>query len=122
MAKHPLNLALRFILEMAGLTVFGIWGWSWGEGWWRILPAVIVPLLFATFWGVFAVNEDPSRSGKTVIPTKGVVRLFLEFTFFGLAALALFDMNLKSTGIVFALVVLFHYAASYDRIIWLLKH
>lgn len=122
MSKHPLNLALRFLLEMVGLAIFAIWGWHRGEGWWRFLPAVILPLVFATLWAIFAVNEDPSRSGKTVIPTPGVIRLILELTFFALATLALFDFDYKTYGIVFVAVVLFHYAISYDRIFWLIRH
>lgn len=122
MGKHPLNLALRFLLELAGLAVFGIWGWHWGEGWWRFLPAIFLPVVFATMWAVFAVEEDPSRSGKTVVATPGVIRLIMELAFFSLATLALFDLKYNTAGIVFALIVFFHYALSYDRIGWLLKH
>ena len=122
MGKHPLNLALRFLLEMTGLTIFAIWGWHWGAGWWRVLPAVFLPVLFATLWAVFAVNEDPSRSGKTVVPTPGVIRLFLELAFFGCAVLSLFDLKYNTMGIIFASVVLAHYALSFDRIIWLFRH
>ena len=122
MGKNPINLALRFLLEMAGLAIFAVWGWNWGSGRWRFLPAIFVPLVFAALWGIFAVNEDPSRSGKTVVPTPGVLRLFLELTFFTLATLALFDLGLKTQGTVFAIVVFIHYAISYDRIMWLFKH
>lgn len=122
MGKHPLNLALRFILELATLSVFAIWGWNWYADWRRVLPAVFLPLFFAVLWGVFAVKNDPSRSGKTVVPTRGVMRLFLELVFFGLAALALFNLEWKTMGTVFALLLVFHYSISYDRIIWLLKH
>jgi len=122
MGKHPLNLALRFLLELAGVAVFAIWGWHWGEGWWRILLAVIVPVFFATLWAVFAVNEDPGRSGKTVVPIPGVLCLVMELAFFGLATLALFNLEYRTMGIVFAVVVLFHYAISYDRMVWMLRH
>ncbi len=122
MGKHPLNLALRFFLELTALAVFAIWGWNWGTGWWRTLPAIIIPLIFAVLWAVFAVKDDPSRSGKTVVNTPGVFRLFLELAFFGLATLALFDLDWKTPGIVFAIVVIMHFAISYDRVIWLLNH
>lgn len=122
MGNHPLNLALRFILEITALAVFVIWGWNLIAGWQRVLPAVLLPLLLATLWGVFAVKNDPSRSGRTVVPTTGAVRLFFELVFFGLATVALFDLELKTLGFVFAAVVVFHYAISYDRIIWLLRH
>ena len=122
MGKNQLNLALRFLLELAALAIFALWGWNWGIGWWRFLPALFIPLFFAAFWGIFAVKDDPSRSGKTVVPTKGVVRLLLELLFFALATLALFDLGFNVQGIVFAIVVLTHYAVSCDRILWLLKH
>lgn len=122
MGKHPLNLALRFLLELAGLAIFAIWAWSVSSSWWRLPVVIFLPLLFASLWGIFAVKGDPSRSGKTVIPTKGTVRLFLEFLFFGLAILALFHLQFKTPGIVFAILVFVHYALSYDRIAWLLKN
>lgn len=121
MGKHPLNLALRFILETAALAVFAIWGWNLYADWRRVLPAVFLPLFFAVLWGVFAVKSDPSRSGKTVVPTRGAIRLFLELAFFGLATLALFNLEWKTLAAVFAIVVVFHYVISYDRIFWLLK-
>lgn len=121
MSKHRVNLALRFILEITALIVFAIWGWNKGSGWWSVLPAIGLPVFFATIWGVFAVKGDPSRSGKTVVPTKGSFRLLLEILFFGLAALALFDLGFHLTGVTISILVLLHYVFSYDRIVWLLK-
>jgi len=40
---------------------------------------------------------------------------------FALPALALFLVGFKEFSIIFAAVVAFHYAISYDRIGWLLK-
>ena len=77
---------------------------------------------FAAMWGVFAVKDDPSRSGKTVIPTSGIIRLILELVFFGLAAWALFDLGYLKTGFAFSFLVVLHYALSFDRILWLIKH
>jgi hypothetical protein len=121
MSNHPLNLALRFILEITALVVFAVWGWNSFTGPWRILAAIGLPVFFATLWGVFAVKGDPSRSGKTVVPTKGFVRLLLEILFFGLAALALFDLGFNTTGLAFSVLVLLHYGFSYRRVFWLLK-
>jgi len=64
MRNHPLNLALRFLLEMGALVVFAVWGWNNFPGLWSILAAIGLPVFFATLWGVFAVKGDPSRSGK----------------------------------------------------------
>jgi hypothetical protein len=121
MRNHPLNLALRFLLEMGALVVFAVWGWNSFTAPWHILAAIGLPLFFATLWGVFAVKGDPSRSGKTGVPTPGWVRLLLEFLFFGLAALALFDLEFNTTGLAFSFLVLLHYGFSYRRVVWLLK-
>lgn len=121
MSKHPLNQALRFILEMMALVVFAVWGWNSFPGAWRIVAATGLPVFFATVWGVFAVKGDPSRSGKTVVPSRGIVRLLLEFLFFGLATLALFDLGFNMAGLAVSVLVLLHYTISYQRVVWLLK-
>jgi hypothetical protein len=121
MSNHPLNLVLRFLLEMGALVVFAVWGWNSFPELWHILAAIGLPVFFATLWGVFAVKGDPSRSGKTVVPTPGWVRLLLEFLFFCLAALALFDLGFNIAGLVVSILVLLHYGFSYRRVVWLLK-
>jgi hypothetical protein len=120
MSKHLLNLALRFLLEIAALIAFGVWGRKAASGWWGILAAIGLPVFFAVVWEVFAVKGDPSRSGKTVIPTKGVVRLILEILFFGLAALAFFDLGFNVAGLALSILVLIHYVFSFDRVLWLI--
>lgn len=121
MSSHPLNSALRFLLEIASLVIFGIWGWYFGNGIWAYLLALGFPLLAASIWGVFAVRDDPSRSGKTIIQTPGILRLIIELTFFGIAGWALFSIDFEVLAIVFCLFVLIHYLISFNRIIWLLK-
>lgn len=121
MGKHPINLAVRFLLEIAALFVFAYWGWEQFMGWKGVLLAVALPLCGAFMWGVFAVKNDPSRSGKTVVKTRGIIRLLIELEFFALAALALFNLDIKTWAIVLSVLVLLHYAFSYDRIIWLLR-
>lgn len=65
--------------------------------------------------------EDPSRSGKAPVPVSGVVRLVLEIVFFAFAAWALFALGAEQAAWVFGGLSLFHYAISYDRILWLIK-
>jgi len=72
-------------------------------------------------WGVFAVPNDPSRSGKTVVATPGLIRLILELVLFGVSAWMLFDLDFQKLGWIFSIAILIHYATSYDRIAWLLK-
>ena len=121
MSKHPLNNAVRFILELGGIITFGIWGYHQSEAGMRILLAVILPLGFAVSWGVFAVRDDPSRSGKTVVQTPGVIRLILELALFATAAWMLINLGYSLSGWIFGGVVVIHYIFSHDRIAWLLK-
>ena len=76
----------------------------------------------AVLWGVFAVPNDPSRSGNTIVDTPGVVRLILEFAFFAFATWAFYNLDYKTTAKVFGAIVVVHYLISYDRINWLLNH
>jgi hypothetical protein len=120
-SKHPVNLALRFLLELAAIFAFGYWGHALAGGGMKILLAILFPLLFALLWGIFAVRGDPSRSGKTVVQTPGIVRLFLELLLFGAAAWMMLDLDYTLIALVFGSMVATHYILSYDRIAWLLK-
>ena len=122
MGSHPINLAVRFLLELAALGSAAIWGWQTGTESMRLILAIGLPLALAVIWGVFAVPGDPSRSGKTVIPTPGFLRLILELAFFGFAVWALRDSGYKELALYLGIVTAFHYLLSYDRIRWLLRH
>jgi len=117
MGSHPVNLALRFLLELAAWASIGYWGWSEHTGLLRPALGVGLPLLAMVLWGTFRVDGDP---GAAPVPVPGLLRLALELAEFGLAAWLLVDAGHATLGIVFALVVLLHYAVSYDRIGWLL--
>ena len=49
MGSNPINLAVRFILERAGLVALGWWGWNQGEGVLRFLFALGIPFLADEF-------------------------------------------------------------------------
>jgi hypothetical protein len=121
MSKHPVNMALRFILELAALVSVARWGFQLSDGAIRIVLAILFPVSFALIWGIFAVRNDPSRSGKTVIPTPGIIRLFLELGLFAAAAWMLFDLGFNTLAWSFLLALLVHYVSSLNRIRWLLK-
>ena len=121
MGNHPFNLALRFILEMVALASVAIWGWTQHQGLLRYALVIGLPLTFALIWGIFAVPGDPSRSGKTVIKTKGLIRLILELVLFGLAVLAFYTSELETYAFVFGILILLHYLISYDRMAWLIR-
>lgn len=118
MGQNPLNLALRFALELAALSAFGYWGWTRFDGALRFIPAIGLPLLAAAIWGSFRV---PGDGGKPVVRVPGVVRLLIEIDFFAAAVWCLFDADAAQAGWLFGLVTLFHYIISYDRILWLVK-
>ncbi|MBX3054137.1 MAG: YrdB family protein [Caldilineaceae bacterium] len=121
MGSNPINLGVRFVLELIALAAFGRWSWKQSDEWLRYLLVLGIPLLAALLWGTFAVPDDPSRSGKAPVPVPGVVRLLLELFFFALAAGALLAAGAGTFGWLYALAVAVHYALSYDRIRWLLR-
>jgi hypothetical protein len=121
MGFNPINLALRFILEIAALFALGYWGWTQHEGYWRFVWTIGLVVLAATIWGTFAVPDDPSRSGKAPVPVPGTVRLIIELALFAAGTWAFFAAGRPLLGLALGILTLIHYALSYDRIIWLLK-
>lgn len=118
MGSNPLNLALRFFLEIAALMAMGYWGWQQSETWTRFLLAPFVPLLAAVLWATLRVPNDP---GKAPVAVPGIVRLLLELVFFGFAVWGLFDAGATTWGWVIGVAVVLHYLLSYDRVLWLLR-
>lgn len=118
MANNPINLALRFILELAGLFAMAYWGWTQHTGILRYLWTIGLPVAAAAIWGVFRVPNDP---GKATVAIPGWLRLVLEVIYFGLATWAFYTAGQNSWGLIFAVIVIIHYAISYDRILWLIK-
>ena len=121
MGSHPLNLAIRFLLEVCALFVLGWWGWRLRDDGWRIVTALAVPLVAAALWGTFAVPGDPSRSGSAPVVVPGAFRLMLEFGFFASATWTLFNLGFRRAAAFFAAAIVVHYLLSYDRIRWLIS-
>jgi len=117
MASHPLNLGVRFLLELAALAAYAYWGWAAHEGIWRWVLGIGLPLLAAALWGTFRVPNDP---GHAPVPVPGVVRLLLEAAYFG-GAVALLSTLRPTPAVVLGGLVVLHYAASYDRVAWLVR-
>ena len=118
---HPINLTLRFLLELAALGGLGYWGWTQHAGLPRWMLGIGLPIAAAVLWGTFAVPDDPSRSGNAPIPTPGWLRLVLELLLLGGGAWALAAAGQNTAAWIMAVITLLHYAASLDRITWLLK-
>ena len=121
MSTHPLNLAFRFILELAALFAMGFWGWTQHQGFSRFLWTIGLPLIFAILWGTFAVPDDPSRSGSAPVAVPGFLRLLLELIIFAIGVWCFFAAGQSTWGWVLGAAVLLHYILSYDRILWLLR-
>lgn len=119
MSQHPLNLALRFALELAILAAVGIWGWTQHEGFWRTLLAIGLPLIAAALWGAFRVPED---HGKGLVRVPGFARLALEAALFIAAVAAFAASGWWTAASIFGVLAALHYLASYDRVIRLLRH
>ena len=122
MGSHPINLTIRFLLELIALITTGIWGWKQSDDWIRFILAFGIPIIVAGIWGTFAVPNDPSRSGKAPITVPGIVRLAIELAIFALATWTLHDFGSTRISWIFSIIVAIHYFISYDRIMWLIKH
>jgi len=121
MSNHPVNLLIRFILELLCLFSSGFWAWVNYDNALRYVLSFGIPVLLAFLWGTFAVKNDPSRSGKAPVPVAGWLRLLMEFAFFSFGIWASYKSGYVLASILFAVIILLHYLVSYDRIIWLLK-
>ena len=121
MGSHPINLTIRFLLEVIALLAIGIWGWNQSDDWLRFVLSFGLPIILAIVWGTFAVPDDPSRSGKAPVPIPGTLRLAIELVFFLLATWAIFELGYSNLAWAFGAIVAVHYLISYDRIVWLLK-
>jgi hypothetical protein len=121
MSSHPLNLALRFLLEIAALVAIGYWGFDQHSGIWRFVIGIGGPVIAAALWGIFAVPGDPSRSGEAPVPIPGVLRLILELSLFAFAAWALYNAGSTLLAAILAGTTIVHYVLSYDRVTWLIR-
>ena len=121
MDANSINLGVRFLLEVASLISLGAWGWSLGEGNLKFIYALAIPVFAMVMWGVFAVPNDPSRSGAAPIPVPGLIRLALEISLFTVAIFSLISIRQLTLAWMLGIVVSVHYIYSYERILWLLR-
>lgn len=113
MSNHPLNLVIRFLLELALLVIYFYWPYHYLAGIPRIALCILLPLSGAALWAIFKVPGDP---GPAIVPIPGGLRLLLEATLFALAYYMLFSLGQYNWGRIFLLITIVHYAVSYDRI------
>jgi hypothetical protein len=70
MSQNALNLAVRFLLELAALYAFGRWGWNQRADFMRYVLMIGLPLIAATLWGVFRVPGDASANGNAPVAVR----------------------------------------------------
>ena len=93
------NLALKFLLELAMLAAFGVWGATVGDGAASVLAAIAAPAAAIVLWAIFAAPRSKRR-----LPT--AARIPFELVLFGLAAAALAAAGHWTAAVVFAALVL----------------
>ena len=118
MSANPINLLLRFLLELAALFAIGYWGWTRHEGIWVPVLGIGLPLIAAAIWGIFRVPGDPREAPVAVA---GPVRLLIEAVFFISAVALLAAANQPAAATVLGVLLVLHYLASYDRVLRLLR-
>src|ERR1700748_2825638 len=89
-----LNLALKFVLELAAFAALAWWGGTVGHGVVSVLVAVAAPLAGVVVWGRWAAARGERR-----LPVAR--RVPLELCVFALAALAVGTVSVTA-GIVLA--------------------
>jgi len=96
----PINLAIRFIVELVAVGIFGYWAWTVAgpglPGW---VAAGIAIAVFVTVWGLFlapTAERGLSRTQKDVLGTAGLL----------IAAVALAVIGETTAAAIYAVVVL----------------
>ena len=118
---HPVNLAFRFVLELASIVALAMGGYALGTGSLRWVLAVLLPVVAMTAWGTFNVPGDKSRNGAPAVPVPGLMRLLVELDVFAAAVVVGWFAN-PTFAIALGIGVIIHYALSIDRIKWLLHN
>ena len=112
MNTNPINLTVRFLLELVMLFVLCLWGWHVGNDWMRYAYAILFPVAAATVWGVFRIQNDPKPAP---VETPGIIRLTLELWLFTLTVFGLRSLGYPTISWLIAAIVVIHYLVSYDR-------
>ena len=116
-----MNLAFRFVLEIAAFAALAVGGYAIGTGVFSWIFAIGLPVAAMAAWGTFNVPGDRSRSGEAPVPVPGVVRLLVEIDVFCVAVIVVWFAN-PTFALALLVGVIIHYALSIDRIKWLLAN
>ena len=112
MSQHPVNLGLRFVLEVVAVVGLirlgdGVWGW-------------LLALAGVVAWGIFRVPNDGTSSGRAPVAVPGPVRLAVEVSVFGLGLVGWFLSGPQWVAVADAIALGLHHVFSVDRLRWLL--
>ena len=94
-----LNLALKFLLEIAALAAFAYWGANTGEMPLSLLLAIVTPVAAAVAWGRFAAPKSERR-----LPLQPRIRF--ELTVFTAAVLALLAAGAPDLAVAMSALVI----------------
>lgn len=119
MSQNAVNLAVRFLLEIAGVVgLFRLGLWI-ADGPLALLLAIVFSMGAATAWGLFNVPGDRSRSGRAPVQVPGAVRLSIELVLLGGGAVGWFLAGPGWFAWTYTITLVAHYVLSWDRVGWL---
>lgn len=93
------NLAVKFLLELAAFAAVAYWGATIGHRAWAVLAAIAAPAAAVIVWGLFAAPRAGRRLPRPA-------RAPLELAVFGLAAGGLAAAGAVALAIIFGAVVI----------------
>jgi hypothetical protein len=117
LANNPLNLTLRFLLELFALYSLGYWSWTQHAGLARGLWTLGLPLAAAILWGTLRAADHP---GPAPLIVPGRIRLGVEALVFGGGVWALYAADRKGWALAFLVILVVHYLLSYDYVLHLI--
>lgn len=92
------NLLLRFLLEIAMLVAFGVWGFATGDATWqKLLLGIGAPAIALVAWGALVAPRARRR-------LRDPSRLVVEVILFGLAGAALWSAGAPGWALALVLV------------------
>jgi hypothetical protein len=94
-AVRGATLGVRFVCEIAMLAALGVWGARAGDGASGVALAIAAPAAAASVWWAFVAPKS-----RWTLPLP--VRVAIEFVLFGLAALALWSVDLPWLAVALA--------------------
>ncbi len=104
--KHA-NLALAFLLELAGLAAFGYWGFVVPDGLvLKLVAGLGVPIAAAVLWGLFAAHK-----ASVALPAQA--KLAVQLAWFAVAATALAFAGHVLLGVVLFLLYVLNRVLAY---------